>query len=75
MDAAKGLEYLHKRAQIHSNFKSSNILLFDDYQVAKLMDFGWSTESTGDMLVDCADYHPFVQLLDCHPSEYVLNLF
>ncbi|KAG8378704.1 hypothetical protein BUALT_Bualt07G0012900 [Buddleja alternifolia] len=37
--AAKGLEYLHEKAQpcvIHSDFKSSSVLLFDDGDVVKI---------------------------------------
>lgn len=37
--AAKGLEYIHQKAQIHYNVTSSNILIYDD-DVAKLADFG-----------------------------------
>ncbi|KAG6488542.1 hypothetical protein ZIOFF_049785 [Zingiber officinale] len=42
LDVARGLEYLHRFANecfIHRDFKSSNILLGDDYR-AKISDFG-----------------------------------
>jgi pto-interacting protein 1 len=42
--AARGLKYLHEKAQppiIHRDIKSSNVLLFDDY-VAKIADFNLS---------------------------------
>ncbi|XP_042424717.1 pto-interacting protein 1-like isoform X3 [Zingiber officinale] len=45
--AAKGLEYLHEKAQprvIHRDIKSSNVLLFEDY-VAKIGDFDISNQS------------------------------
>ncbi|KAG0470604.1 hypothetical protein HPP92_017304 [Vanilla planifolia] len=45
--AAKGLEYLHEKAQpqvIHRDIKSSNILLFDD-DMAKVADFDLSNQS------------------------------
>lgn len=45
--AARGLEYLHEKAQppiIHRDIKSSNVLLFDDY-VAKIADFNLSNQA------------------------------
>ncbi|KAB2092919.1 hypothetical protein ES319_A02G062800v1 [Gossypium barbadense] len=45
--AAKGLEYLHKKAHphiIHRDIKSSNLLLFDD-DVAKIADFDLSNQA------------------------------
>ncbi|KAJ3669586.1 hypothetical protein LUZ60_011536 [Juncus effusus] len=45
--AAKGLEYLHEKAQphvIHRDIKSSNILLFED-DVAKIADFDLSNQA------------------------------
>ncbi|KAK9989211.1 hypothetical protein SO802_029450 [Lithocarpus litseifolius] len=45
--AAKGLEYLHEKAQphiVHRDIKSSNILLFDA-DVAKIADFDLSNEA------------------------------
>ncbi|XP_073313239.1 pto-interacting protein 1 [Primulina huaijiensis] len=44
--AAKGLEYLHEKAQphiVHRDIKSSNVLLFDD-DVAKIADFDLSNQ-------------------------------
>ncbi|KAL6865350.1 hypothetical protein ACP4OV_016501 [Aristida adscensionis] len=46
ISAAKGLEFLHDKANprvIHTNIKSSNILLFDD-DVAKIGDLGITVE-------------------------------
>ncbi|PIN27027.1 Serine/threonine protein kinase [Handroanthus impetiginosus] len=34
--AAKGLEYLHEEARIHGGITSSNVLLFGDYDLAKI---------------------------------------
>ncbi|XP_019161485.1 PREDICTED: pto-interacting protein 1-like isoform X1 [Ipomoea nil] len=45
--AAKGLEYLHEKAElelVHRDIKSSNVLIFDDY-VAKIADFDLSNQS------------------------------
>ncbi|CAL0311168.1 unnamed protein product [Lupinus luteus] len=45
--AAKGLEYLHEKADpqiIHRDIKSSNVLIFDD-DVAKIADFDLSNQS------------------------------
>ena len=45
--AAKGLEYLHEKAEkhiIHRYIKSSNILLFDD-DVSKIADFDLSNQA------------------------------
>lgn len=45
--AAKGLEYLHEKAQphiIHRDIKSSNVLIFDD-DVAKVADFDLSNQA------------------------------
>ncbi|KAB1213762.1 Pto-interacting protein 1 [Morella rubra] len=45
--AARGLEYLHERAQphiIHRDIKSCNVLLFDD-DVAKIADFDLSNQA------------------------------
>ncbi|CAI0425043.1 unnamed protein product [Linum tenue] len=45
--AAKGLEYLHEKANphiIHRDIKSSNVLIFDD-EVAKIADFDLSNQA------------------------------
>lgn len=44
--AAKGLEYVHKKAKMHRNIKSSNILIFGDYDAAKITDFRQSRPSS-----------------------------
>lgn len=45
--AARGLEYLHEKVQpsiIHRDIRSSNVLLFDEYE-AKLGDFNMTNQS------------------------------
>ncbi|XP_057804225.1 putative receptor-like protein kinase At5g39000 [Salvia miltiorrhiza] len=37
--AARGLAYIHEKAQIHGGIRSSNVLLFGDCEVAKITDF------------------------------------
>lgn len=47
VDAARGLEYLHEKAQpsiIHRDVRSSNILIFDDFK-AKIADFNLSNQA------------------------------
>ncbi|XP_078447422.1 PTI1-like tyrosine-protein kinase 1 isoform X2 [Wolffia australiana] len=47
IDAARGLEYLHEKAQppvIHRDIRSSNILLFEDLK-AKIADFNLSNQA------------------------------
>ncbi|XP_024974416.1 probable protein kinase At2g41970 [Cynara cardunculus var. scolymus] len=46
--AARGLEYLHEKVQppiVHRDVRSSNVLLFDDFQ-AKIADFNLSNQSS-----------------------------
>lgn len=40
VDAAKGLEYIHERGQVHGDINSRNVLIFDDCSVAKIAEFG-----------------------------------
>ncbi|GFP88435.1 pto-interacting protein 1 [Phtheirospermum japonicum] len=42
--AAKGLEYIHGKEQIHHDVKSSNVLLFDNFEVAKIADVDHSNQ-------------------------------
>ncbi|PKA55803.1 PTI1-like tyrosine-protein kinase 3 [Apostasia shenzhenica] len=47
IDAARGLEYLHEKAQpsvIHRDIRSSNVLLFEDFR-AKIADFNLSNQA------------------------------
>lgn len=72
--AARGLEYLHEKAQpqvIHRDIKSSNILLFEDY-VAKIGDFDLSNQAP-DM---AARLHSTRVLgtFGYHSPEYVLSV-
>jgi PDZ-binding kinase len=43
LDMAKALQYLHDEKRIiHGDLKSANILIFGDFEIAKLCDFGVS---------------------------------
>jgi pto-interacting protein 1 len=70
--AAKGLEYLHEKAQhhvIHRDFKSSTVLLFDD-DVSNIADFDLSNQAP-DM---AARLHHSTRVLGTfgyHAPEYV----
>ncbi|OWM67404.1 PTI1-like tyrosine-protein kinase 3 isoform X2 [Punica granatum] len=47
VDAARGLEYLHEKVQpsiIHRDIRSSNVLLFDDFE-GKIADFNLSNQA------------------------------
>lgn len=53
LDIAKAMEYLHKEAKIiHGDIKSANVLIFDNFAVAKLCDFGVSRRINNDGEVD-----------------------
>jgi pto-interacting protein 1 len=72
--AAKGLEYLHEKADphiIHRDIKSSNVLIFDD-DVAKIADFDLSNQAP-DM---AARLHSTRVLgtFGYHAPEYISNL-
>ncbi|KAK4431732.1 Pto-interacting protein 1 [Sesamum alatum] len=56
--AARGLEYIHEKGQIHCNISSSNVLLFDDCDVAKIGDFDLSNGAID--MVAC--FNPLVLL-------------
>ncbi|XP_057808776.1 pto-interacting protein 1-like [Salvia miltiorrhiza] len=73
--AAKGLEFIHRRGQIHCNIQSCNILLFDD-NVAKIACFDLSIQRPNEEYYYY--YHealPFSVFLSraYHSPECVLN--
>ncbi|XP_042041675.1 pto-interacting protein 1-like isoform X2 [Salvia splendens] len=73
--AAKGLEFFHKRGQIHCNIQSSNILLFNDSSVAKIAGFDLSTRPH-DVEASCHEtivpFSAFLRRVYSSP-EYVSN--
>ncbi|KAI3505628.1 hypothetical protein L1887_27761 [Cichorium endivia] len=71
--AAKGLEYLHEKAQphiIHRGIKSTNVMVFDDF-VAKIADFDLlnQTPDTGLPFYISTVYGTF----GYHPPEYAMD--
>lgn len=53
LDIAKAMEYLHKEAKIiHGDIKSANVLIFGDFEIAKLCDFGVSRKLKEDGNLD-----------------------
>lgn len=57
LGAAKGLKHIHLIGQIHGNIKSSNILLFDDYEVVKLSGFDLSSQAPDTSRLKSYGYH------------------
>jgi len=53
LDIAKALEYLHHEVKlIHGDIKSANVLIFGDYETAKLCDFGVSRKIKEDDTIE-----------------------
>ncbi|KAI3454372.1 hypothetical protein Pfo_011035 [Paulownia fortunei] len=69
--AAKGLEYIHEMAQLHGDMKSSNVFLFDDYDVAKIADFDLSNRTTG--IADRLSSTLVLGTFGYHAPEYALT--
>ncbi|KAL9155533.1 hypothetical protein ABFS82_09G009100 [Erythranthe guttata] len=71
--AAKGLEHIHKDSwrQFHGGISSSNILLFDDYDVAKIDGFGLSNRAHERTYsaVHLRSYGPYFS----HEARYTMN--
>ncbi|KAL8041825.1 hypothetical protein ABFX02_09G009300 [Erythranthe guttata] len=64
---AKGLEYIHEKGQIHCDIKSSNFLLFDDYDFAKIADFYLRSRTT---FSDTLDSTGLIGTVGYHAPEY-----
>lgn len=70
MEAAKGLEYIQAKAQIHCNITSKNVLVYND-KVVKLADFGSAAHSPFNSLAYYTEHHTsfFWGPHDYHPPE------
>ncbi|PKA49947.1 PTI1-like tyrosine-protein kinase 3 [Apostasia shenzhenica] len=73
IDAAKGLEYLHEKAQpsiIHRDMRSSNILLFEDFR-AKVADFNLSNQAPD--MAACLHSTRVLGTFGYHAPEYAMT--
>ncbi|KAL8041833.1 hypothetical protein ABFX02_09G009500 [Erythranthe guttata] len=67
--AAKGLEYIHDKGQIHRDINSSNVLLFDDYNLAKIADFDLPSRTTSR---DTFHSNGIIGTFGYHAPEYLM---
>lgn len=74
-DAARALEFLHRKSLIHRDIKSPNILL-DSQHRCKIADFGMARQLGTDMTVVGTGASLFLLLSLCLPlrSEQVWNM-
>ncbi|PIN24953.1 Serine/threonine protein kinase [Handroanthus impetiginosus] len=73
VDAARGLEYLHDKVQpsiIHKDIRSSNVLLFEDYQ-AKIADFNLSNQAPE--MAPLLNTAPVLGTFGYHAPEYAMT--
>lgn len=67
--AAKGLKYIHEKAEMHRNIKSSNILLFADYDAVKITDLRLSRPAVD--MTECIS--AVAETLGYQAPEYVYD--
>ncbi|KAH6799598.1 hypothetical protein C2S51_036082 [Perilla frutescens var. frutescens] len=72
IEAAKGLNYIHQKAHIHLAMKSSNVLLFEDNDVAKIADFGLSNRAAD--MTQRLTSTLFLGTVGYHAPEYLMVL-
>ncbi|KAL0317141.1 UNVERIFIED_CONTAM: putative receptor-like protein kinase [Sesamum angustifolium] len=69
--AARGLEYIHEKGQIHCNISSSNVLLFDNCNVAKIGDSDLSNGAID--MVACLQSTRVIGTFGYHAPEYAMT--
>ncbi|XP_012855538.1 PREDICTED: pto-interacting protein 1-like [Erythranthe guttata] len=67
---AKGLEHIHDKGQIHCAINSSNVLVFDDYDFAKIADFGLPSRTT---FRDALDSDALIGTFGYDAPEYTMT--
>ncbi|KAH6796818.1 hypothetical protein C2S52_021372 [Perilla frutescens var. hirtella] len=70
IEAAKGLNHIHQKAHTHLAIKSSNVLLFEDNDVAKIADFGLSNRAAD--LTQRLTSTLFFGTVGYHAPEYLM---
>ncbi|KAL7138847.1 hypothetical protein ABFS83_09G009500 [Erythranthe nasuta] len=70
VEGAKGLEYIHDKGQIHCAINSSNVLVFDDYDFAKISDFGLPSRTT---FRDALDSDALIGTFGYDAPEYTMT--
>ncbi|KAL8041831.1 hypothetical protein ABFX02_09G009400 [Erythranthe guttata] len=72
--AAKGLKYIHDKGQSHRDINSSNVLLFDDYNLAKIADFDLPSQTISWIEKKCTFVMGNLRYLDPRYDIFRLSL-